>query len=133
MREIKFRGKRIDNGEWVCGSLLITKTTTKHYWVSPPRPIFHGAMLGDSLFEVDPKTVGEFASLKDKNGREIYEGDLVRFMTGSAKEIVYHNGGFGYMMSGDFIGIAGHHHFRLLMEESEVVGNIYENLELIKP
>lgn len=66
MREIKFRGKRLDNGEWIEGDLL----RMLDHWFIFPNP----APEGIDKYAVDPATVGEFTGLKDKNGKEIYEG-----------------------------------------------------------
>lgn len=63
MREIKFRGKRKDNGEWVYGYLTCNI------------PLIFNDKLGS--YTVYESTVGQYTGLKDKNGKEIYEGDKI--------------------------------------------------------
>ena len=65
MREIKFRAKRIDNGEWISGDLHL----------HTPLPHIHST-LGDNA-KIDTDTIGQFTGLLDKNGKEIYEGDVL--------------------------------------------------------
>lgn len=121
-REIKFRGQRFDNAEFVYGSLVIEYDSTCHiiFWVSQliePENNYHEMV--QIMYEVIQETVGQYTGLKDKNGKEIYEGDKDEF--GNVVEFV--NG--SWCLNGD-------RPLCIFINSFEIAGNIYEQPELIK-
>jgi hypothetical protein len=118
-RIIKFRGKRLDNGEWVYGGYFHIDYHNSVDYVERGVIILENA----HEFEVDPETVGQFTWLHDKNGKEIYEGDIVKEPEGSKYEIYYEAPRFVMRCnSGDYT--------LQTPQYLEVIGNVYENPEL---
>lgn len=123
MREILFRGKRVDNGEIIESDSILQ--------ISGKNPLLWFA--SDGWIEVIPDTVGQFTGLTDKNGKKIFEGDIVRFSHDAYDE--------------DFIGEVifdeyescftlkygdGWVVFSYIGECYEVIGNIHDNTELLE-
>ena len=124
MREILFRGKRKGNGEWVFGDLVHFPDRTKIDTHKNGQP-WRG-------YDVDPDTVGQFTGLTDKNGKRIFEGDIVRNADGylfSAQypfAVKFCDGNF-CGDAGGFVYISGEE-FRYC----EVIGSIHDNPELLE-
>ncbi len=125
-RTIKFRGKSIYGDEWLLGSLI--KIEKDRYAVIPPlNDIEIGKSIG--MYEVCPETVGQFTGLFDKNGKEIYEGDILN--NGQRNYFVCWNSerGAWWLKNKDLIYTTP---LGFLSIELFVVGNIYDNPDLIK-
>ena len=145
IREILFRGKRIDNGEWIEGGVCIGDNCTHIV-----RQITQHIKRDDYecyAVEVDPVTVSQFTGLIDKNGKKVFEGDILRFADTSQPHnavVVFETENIGscgccysaFEGSG-FVGkvLPGSEYdyscFSGDFKESEIIGNIFDNPELV--
>ena len=117
MRKIEFRGKRIDNNEWTYGSLVVLENIDGEKIFS----ILKSDGTGQHVIE---ETIGEYTGLKDKNGKEIFEGDVMSISPISPKyEIKWDNEQQRFCFWNDG-WIAG---FNGFITGYEVIGNIYDN------
>ena len=131
-REIIFRGKRLANDEWCYGSLLV--------WANGECTILEKGDSSNAVWkrEIDPNTVGQFTGLCDKNGKKVFENDILRVYDGEiyfnivvkwSKEAMafmacYCDGNQSPLSW--FSGLLSRTH------EIEVIGNIYDNKELLE-
>lgn len=132
MREILFRGKRTDNGEWVEGYYYKAKYCRTDDelcdYITVPHPKEYNEP--SSHYIVNPETVGQYTGLKDKNGTKIFEGDIVDVLydvnyIGVATERI---GVFEVVHNGCFMGQKGGvRYYFIPSDECTVIGNIYDN------
>jgi uncharacterized phage protein (TIGR01671 family) len=126
-REILFRGKRVRDGEWVYGYYANCRLprgrlyNTGHYIIKYP----------DSYYEIYTSTLGQYTGLKDRNGKRIFEGDVLFDPHPSIKKhyTVIWEGGTFYRRTSN-----GHYlSFTVLNSiDFEVIGNIHDNPELLR-
>ena len=122
---IKFRGKSKKTGEWLYGDLI--RNVEGAFAIVPPYEISMNNYYRN--YVVDKETIGQYTGLKDKYGREIYEGDILYYRDAKIKTpVTYRNGGFYFSHYGGttFSAIADHE-----INKYTVVGNIYDNKELL--
>lgn len=124
MREILFRGKRVDNGEWVFG-YYVEQYGAKEIYL----PDGVDSELGFDHYSVIPETVGQFTGLTDKNDKRIFEGDILNGMGGL--HLVYFDTSLAWF---EWAKICGNwsESFSGWASEYEVIGNIHDNTELLK-
>ena len=137
MKEILFRGKRVDNGEWVEGGSLLQFLMIggcKKMSIAPRGTKPHIKKDGQVIQaeEIFPETVGQYTGLTDKNGTRIFEGDVVQNVTeGKTAVVQWFSEHSAFMLwcksenqvywlyENDFLNI-------------EIIGNIHDNPELLK-
>lgn len=126
--EIQFRAKRKDNGKWIQGFYVQTVKAT--YVVIPhtvPVPFGEAATI-----EVDPVTVGQYTGLMDKNGNQIFEGDVISY--NNSREVVQFNTELRIpcFTTGIGRGSSTAPHPYKISKRHAVIGNIHDNPELLK-
>lgn len=136
-----FRGKRLDNGEWVEGYLsqhtMVDCNGARLAYVIEPVP---KKLWVVESFEVDPATVGEYCGQKDKNGKRIFEGDMLRIEWHAPcretvyeyHEVVYSKGGFFTKYKGSLRGQVGNYVSPNVNFRCEAVGTVFDNPELLE-
>ena len=149
MHDIKFRGKRIDNGEWVEGYYYKAKYCRTDDelcdYITVPHPKEYNEP--SSHYIVDSKTVGQYTGLKDKNGTKIFEGDMinpfddeidkmvVEFRLGQFLLCLYGERGYmaeyGWEEEGNY-GCFEAEPLSTYGDDIEVIGNIHDNPELLR-
>ena len=126
MRPIKFRGKWRKTGEWFYGNL----------YVEDSFGCTHICTYERGCLDIDPETVGQFTGLKDENGKEIYEGDILKWSNGRLYVVKFLDGMFYASIEECNEGILGGFPLHQLTEyegvKCEIVGNIFDNHELMK-
>ena len=138
-REILFRGKRTDNGEWIEGNLItgvfLRGGRDIPYIMCPDKAdydCFEDFSVENGISEVDPETVCQYTGLTDKNGRKIFEGDIVEIPSDDAEIYIIEwdidTARFTIVQHGsvicDFDNYWGY--------ELEIIGNIFDNAELLE-
>ena len=156
MREILFRGKRTDNDEWIKGYLHKIDGEGKGYRAFAIQvQDIDSYMCRPHSHEVQPKPVGQFTGLTDKNGTKIFEGDIVKITYNDrltrrlekedyesymkefclVEQVVFYKGAFCSKVEIEDIPLYRPLGFDLyaksMLKELEVIGNIYDNPELL--
>lgn len=139
MREILFKAKQIDNGEWIEGSLIDLDIDSGYCYIVQPYkkasilPIIF--LITDRMKLVDPETLCQFTGLCDKNGKKIWENDILMahldesYPEDAAYETVEWN--VAGWVGRETDSIDRQYLDKFDLEHYEVVGNIFDNPELL--
>lgn len=136
-REILFRGKRVDNGQLVEG--FYVKHGSRHWIYTGEIQYMYLPVCADlpTKYEVEPESIGQYTGLTDKNGRKIFEGDIVKreLMQGSAVgQVVWFDVGFCgfYLKRGNSYYPIGKEEHSGIDDCDKVIGNIFDTPHLLK-
>ena len=136
MREILFRGKRIEDGEWAYGSLLIDYVTGKFFIhaignsVNDSDKVGEDGILNFVAFEVIPETVGQYTGLLDKNSKKIFEGDIVVDRWANEYTPVFQNGIYMAYNPKHLTQNGPSTQFNVIWKDGcEIIGNIHEEVQ----
>lgn len=131
MREILFKAKRIDNGEWVEGCLVIDHSRPNLFEYRM-QPVESGVLYAPPI---NPETICQFTGLCDKNGKKIWESDVV-WLVYDGKEhiyqIVWDNSELDFKATNGEENYGSNFEYLLCCDEIEVIGNIFDNPELLQ-
>ena len=141
MREILFRGKRLDNGEWVEGYYARKGADEESYKHNICVSNFHSDYQSNLLYpfyfvdyEVDPESVGQYTGLNDMSDKRIFEGDILSY-NGCHYKVLFFAGYARFAPTRDAY-LAKRFGFQPFcgfdMRCAEVIGNIHDNPELLK-
>lgn len=137
MREILFKAKRTDNGEWVQGCYFTFEG--KFYIINIEQTFISVYYTEESVvdfdlraYEIDPETLCQYTGLNDRNGKKIWENDIVKheISSGLGQVIWYQEDYIGWIV--DDIWIDGQQYSHEMFSECEVIGNIFDTPELLK-
>lgn len=127
-REIKFRGKRADGSSWVYGDLRQENSGNKVIMTNLSTWGDNGDNVdpyGEDVI-INPDTIGQYTGLQDKNGKEIFEGDIIR--NESCKGVVVYKNGAFCLELGKSCGYV----WLFCLDSLLDIGNIYDNPELLE-
>lgn len=126
MNKILYRGKRIDNGKWVEGYMF--------HITDEQNPFIMLVGYYPTIYEVTAETVSRYVGFTDKNGKKIFVGDIIEKETNWSMPIGY----VKYSNKTDSLYFTTYNEIdcpldKIINDTNEVIGNIYDNSELLNP